>query len=460
MAGSNDANTDWSCYPFQLVADDSRLEFPAAEGAHADQESDTWFIAGELAGATGRSFAFLTIFNKNRPGGTVVADFYTMSLFDCDTGAYGTYTDYDMPPLSVRPDARPKFSAAAGHLDLRYDSGAGMVAWTTCRDEDGELQPYSYRVRLLGVDQAGQSMELDLTVTPTRSPVPVGASTYNGKIICFGQHNTYSYFQTGMVMTGALRWGASSEQVSGNAGHVDRQWFPKYAGGGGTGGDPRARSHEWRTINLNNGVDLSIWRQFDRVKDNALQPFSGVTVSHPDPTVVPECAEDVEVTVNSYVRWPNSIRPLLSPPSPVRFMPDRHRLTCATLQLDLTGEPLVAAPAHGLPIEYMEGPYRYRGTLRGEPVSGFGFYERSLALYRDWELVEVLAARIWWRDDVQPAEPRLVSMVDRVRPLVASGRRKEARELLRGAAAALPSDRAAGCRDVIDALIEALSPDG
>jgi hypothetical protein len=51
-------------------------------------------------------------------------------------------------------------------------------------------------------------------------------------------------------------------------------------------------------------------------------------------------------------------------------------------------------------------------------------------------------------------------MVDRVRPLVASGRRKEARELLRGAAAALPSDRAAGCRDVIDVLIEALSPDG
>jgi hypothetical protein len=40
----------------------------------------------------------------------------------------------------------------------------------------------------------------------------------------------------------------------------------------------------------------------------------------------------------------------------------------------------------------MEGPYRYQGTLRGKPVSGFGFYERSLALYRDWELVDVLAA--------------------------------------------------------------------
>jgi hypothetical protein len=38
----------------------------------------------------------------------------------------------------------------------------------------------------------------------------------------------------------------------------------------------------------------------------------------------------------------------------------------------------------------MEGPYRYQGTFRGEAVSGFAFYERSLALYRDWELADVL----------------------------------------------------------------------
>ena len=104
---------------------DSALDFPAAEGEHADQESDTWFIAGELTATTGRSFAFLTIFNKNRPGGTVVADFYTMALFDCDTGAYGTYTDYDMPPKNMHPDAQPKLSMAAGHLDIHYESRAG-----------------------------------------------------------------------------------------------------------------------------------------------------------------------------------------------------------------------------------------------------------------------------------------------------------------------------------------------
>jgi predicted secreted hydrolase len=443
-------SSDWRRYPFRLVPGDPQLDFPAAEGEHPDQESDTWFIAGRLeATGTDRSFAFLTIFNKNRPGGTVVADFYTMALFDLDTGDYGTYTDYDMPPANLEPGAQRKLDMALGYLDLAYHSGAGTASWTTCRDGDGKLLPYTYRVSLVGEDRSGRPMRLDLAVTPTRAPTPVGASSYNGKIVCFGQSDTYSYFQTGMAMTGTLRWGDVVEQVSGDGGHVDRQWFPRYAGGGGAGGDPRARSHEWRTINFDNGVDLSIWRQFDRTKGNALQPFTGVTMSHPDPAVAPQCAEDVEVTVSSYVRWPETVRPLVPPVASARYLPDRHRITCATLQLDISGEPLVAAPAHGLPIEYMEGPYRYRGTLWGQPVTGFAFNERSLALYRDWELVEVLATTV---ANAQDAAPDLRAAAERLAPLVQAGRRGEAVELLRGLPALENTSLATIISDLIDVL--------
>lgn len=445
--------SDWRSYPFRLVPGDDQLEFPAAEGEHQDQESDTWFIAGQLdAAESDRSFAFLTIFNKNRPGGTVVADFYTMALFDLDTGDYGTFTDYDMPPANMEPGAQRKMTMASGHLDINYHSSAGTASWTTSRNGDGQLLPYTYRVSLVGQDQSGRPMRLDLAVTPTRAPTPVGASTYNGKIVCFGQSDTYSYFQTGMAMTGTLRWGDVVQQVSGASGHVDRQWFPKYAGGGGSGGDPRARSHEWRTINFDNGVDLSIWRQFDRTNGNALQPFTGITTSHPDPAIAPECAEDIEVTVSSYVRWPEAMRPLVRPLAPARYLPDRHRITCATLQLDLVGEPLVAAPAHGLPIEYMEGPYRYRGTMWGEPVTGFAFNERSLALYRDWELVDVLSTTV---ARLIPPEPTLQTMVDQVVPLVAAGRRKDAVELL-FRSAPVENDTLA---KLLDDLIAVLSAD-
>jgi predicted secreted hydrolase len=392
-------SADWRVYPFQLVRGDPQLSFPAAEGNHLDCESDTWFIAGELAADNGRRFAFLTIFNKNRPGQSIVADFYTFALFDLDNGTYGTYTDYDMPPANMQPDARPKMFTDTGHLDMTYDSGAGQVLWRTCRDEQRQFIPYTYDVGLVGIDPGGDVMRLDLHVTPSRAPVPLGGAAYNGKIECFGQAGTYSYFQTGMTMTGTLRWGSVEESVTGNAGHVDRQWFPLIANSGGPDGNVRARSHEWRTINLDNGVDLSIWRQFDRTNHNELQPFSGATTSSGDAD--PEFADDIEVTVTSYVRWPESVSPLVRPPVAARYMPDRHRLTSRKLDLDLVGEPLVAAPAHALPIEYMEGPYRYRGTLRGKPVSGFAFYERSLALYRDWELDDVLAA-------AEPGERELV----------------------------------------------------
>src|SRR5262245_54075528 len=97
-------NRDWRAYPFEWVPGDPQLSLPAAEGNQPDYESDTWFIAGELTAQSGRQFAFLTIFNKNRPGlGDIVADFYTFALFDLDNGEYGTCTDYDMPPANMKP---------------------------------------------------------------------------------------------------------------------------------------------------------------------------------------------------------------------------------------------------------------------------------------------------------------------------------------------------------------------
>jgi predicted secreted hydrolase len=450
-------SSDWRQYPFALVPGSAEFEFPAAEAEHPGCESDTWFLAGELtAERSGRRFAFLTIFNKNRPGGTVVADIYAFALFDLDNGTYGTYTDYDMPPANLRPGVRQKLFTATGHLDMAYESGAGTAVWRTCRDRKKRLVPYTYDVGLAGCDRTGDIMELHLHVTPTRPPVPVGASTYNGRIACFGQDDTHSYFQTGMAMAGTLRWGALNEPVIGTAGHIDRQWFPRYAGGGGTRGDPRARAHEWRTITLDNGVDLSIWRQFDRATGNAVAPFSGATTSH-RAGADPECAEDIEVSVASYVRWPDSIRTLVPPLSAARYMPDRHRITSRKLDLDLTGQPLVPAPAHAMPIEYMEGPYRYRGTLHGRAVTGFAFYERSIALYRDWELVNVLAAAV---ANMRPRPDELVATLATVRALVVSGRRQEAMDyvdtVMRPILDTLPASSAIELKAILDGLITAL----
>lgn len=449
----------WRRYPFDLIPGDEQFRFPAAEACHEDCQSDTWFLAGELtATRSGRRFAFLAIFNKNRPGGSIVADFYTMSLFDLDDGAYATFTDYDMPPANMAPGATPKLSTSTDHLDLAFESRAGRATWKSRRDERGLLVPFTYDVSFVGVDASAAAMGLRLVVSPTRAPAPVGASVYNGRFECLGQPETFSYFHTGMAMVGELTWGGVSEEVSGTAGHVDRQWFPLYVGGGGTGGEQRAISHEWRTIHLDNGVDFVGWRQFDRNRRNALQPFTGATVTYPEPDRVSECVEDVEVDTTSYVRWPVSVRQLVRAPVDARWVPDRHHLSSATLELELTGEPLVPVPAHALPIEYMEGPFRFHGTMRGTPVSGFGISERSLALYRDWELVGVLATAA---EHLEPRSEELVSMVRALGPVVDAGQRHDAlallEETIRPLLDEVPPASRAHVDQVVDDLAVALS---
>lgn len=458
---SDPQSDEWRSYPFELIPGDSEFAFPRAEAVHEHCQSDTWFIAGELTGTkSNRRFCFLTIFNKNRPGGSIVADFYTLALFDLDNGDYATYTDYDMPPKNMAPGAVHKLSASTEQLDIAFACSAGTAVWQTRRDETGQLAPYTYDLALVGTDRSGAAMDLRLGVSPTRAPVPVGASKYNGRFECMGQRETFSYFQTGMLMVGTLSWGDIHEEVRGTAGHIDRQWFPLYAGGGGTDGQQRAISHEWRTIHLDNGVDFVGWRQFDRNQRNTLRPFTGATVTYSEPGRSPECVEDIEVDTTSYVRWPESVRQLMRPPVAVRYMPDRHRLRSAALELELTGEPLVAVPAHALPVEYMEGPFRFVGTMRGQPVSGFGISERSIALYRDWELIDVLAVAA---QNLEPRSDDLVSTIDALRPAVSAGRTDEATDYLENTILPLLDelqvDRGHELYQVAGALVAALSRD-
>ena len=39
-------------------------------------------------------------------------------------------------------------------------------------------------------------------------------------------------------------------------------------------------------------------------------------------------------------------------------------------------------------MEHMIGPARWQGTLAGRALSDGGFFERTLAFYRGWELAD------------------------------------------------------------------------
>ena len=104
----------------------------------------------------------------------------------------------------------------------------------------------------------------------------------------------------------------------------------------------------------------------------------------------------------------------------------------------------------------MEGPYRYRGTLWGKPVTGFAFNERSLAMYRDWELVEVLATTV---ANIEQPGPDLQATVEEVVSLVAAGRRGAAVAALSGIASHQNDLLATLLDDLIAVLSQAESAD-
>ncbi|HEY8516500.1 MAG TPA: secreted hydrolase [Candidatus Binatia bacterium] len=380
----------WKRYPYVIPgADETWFTFPAAEG---DQGTavNTWFIETELRGLrSGRRLALLAIFAASRVPvafTTVRADFYVFSLFNLDDGSYGTTTEFDFPrPLRFRRTHRMRM--ARGVLDLSFDTREGRARWTTRRDAAGAPVPFSYALDLRGRDQQGQRMSAVLDVEVAKPPAPVGGDELRGVKTCCMQLGTFSYFQTGLAVRGRVRWGDFEDEVQGDVGWIDRQFAREHFGRYTDRLNSRHR-HEWRVLHLDNGWDLSVWQQFDAERGDRLVPYSGVTAQGPDGEV--RATTDFRIERLSFVRDPRLVLPRKPLAPGTAFLTDRFHLTVREWDLSVTAEPYVATPAHGMPIEYWNGPVRLIGQMGGRPVSGFGFHERTKLWFRPHELVHVL----------------------------------------------------------------------
>jgi len=379
-------NTSWRTYPYTLSPTDPQLTFPAAEGDQG-AESNTYYVAGRLRGRRTRGeWAFLVIFTFNDVRKRLRADFYTFALFDLASGAYATYSEYDLPrPPRIR--RRYKLAVAPGWLDVAFASAHGTSRWTTRRDAAGKLEPFAYHLSLVGCAAQGRRMAVDLDLDTMKPPLPVGGAEFAGVKTCMGQYGTHSYFQSDVRFRGTLEWGDVRDEVDGDSGWIDRQWTPRHLG---VHSDRRNTGyrHEWRQIHLDNGVEMSVWLHVDRHRTNRPIPFCGVTAAMPDHQV--RATTEFEIERLSYVRDPGLVRPMYSLGRGAAYFADRYRLRVPALDLDLQSEPLVEAPAHQLPVEYWSGPTRVEGAMGGRSVRGFGFHERTLAFTRDFELVDVL----------------------------------------------------------------------
>ncbi|HKY15446.1 MAG TPA: hypothetical protein VJM33_11025 [Microthrixaceae bacterium] len=374
--------TGWNQYPYTLN-DNPLFTFPFIEG-RTTNGTDTWYIQSKVTGAnTGREYAFITIFAKNRINGTVRADVYNFSVFPLDSTEYGSFTATD---IELDTPLNPgKLTAAEGYLDLRWQDGG---TWKTRVDSENRLIPFEYELDLSGADSEGQPMGLVATMVAHEAPAAPGPGPTPGIITINGQGGTGTYFQTGLEISGTLTYDGVTEPVHGTIGHIDRQWFPQYAGAY-MGTYARDHGHDWGSVHLDDNSTLSLWRQYFRPLGNEVEDFSGATRFFPG-TESTEFAPDLTVTPTSFVKWPGSVNTAFAPPAPNRYLMSAHVIDVPSWDLHLAGSPITIAPAHGLPVEYMSGPVNYAGTIAGQPINGFGMSERTMALYRKWELVDVL----------------------------------------------------------------------
>ncbi len=424
----------WKRYPHVIPGTDERwFTFPAAEG-DADWGATTWFIEGRLRGReSGREFAVMAIFALNRitaPFGRILpAGFHVFSLFDLDNGGYGTTTEFDLPrPPRIR--RRFKFAAERGLLDVSFESSAGRSRWTVRRDGGGTPVPFGYALDLVGRDQHGRAMAARLDVETGKPPAPVGGDRLRGVKTCCAQLETFSYFQTGLALRGRLRWGDFEEEVDGDVGWIDRQFAHEHFGAYTDLRNSRHR-HEWRVMHLDNGWDLSAWQQFDAQRGDRLIPFSGVTAQGPAGEV--RATTDFRIERLSFVRDPGAIRAMAPLARGPAWLTDRFHLSVRDWELSVTAEPLVPTPAHGMPIEYWNGPVRLVGTMAGRPVSGVGFHERSKLWHTPHDLVFVLRETLDHLPTNGPSGDEARRIADRVwncDVLLARGDRAGARRLL------------------------------
>ncbi len=428
--GAADTPQPWRTYPFLLVPDDPQLHFPRAEG-YQEMASDTYYVSGVVQGEqTRKQYAFFVIFARLSGFSSASGiDMHLGALFDLAQGGYTTFASYDLPPGRW---FRKRLMVTRGHLGVAWQSPHWKSRLWARYDASGAPVPFGYTLDVCGRDSHNDPIVIDLIVDATKPPQPVGGPVHNGAITVMGQPNTRSYFQS-LRYRGSIRWRGVEEAVQGDIGWIDRQWFPEYVGAySGILAD--RYSHQWAQMSLDNGWELSLWRHFARHERNREVPFSGLTITDPEGRT--SFTDEYRIEPLNYCRDEGYVTPLYAPVQrafgvrgDIRYFLDAYRLHVPSLDLIVTSTPLAHAPAHRMPVDYLTGPTRLEGTMAGRPVSGYGFNERTLGLWRSWELCQALD------DTLRPligetASPALAQTIEKARMAIDAQRNDEARHIL------------------------------
>jgi predicted secreted hydrolase len=226
---------------FAPVKPGQALAFPRDYGAHPDFRTEWWYVTGWLTTAAGKPLGFQVTFFRSR----TEHDPANPSAFAPHQLVIGHAALSD-PALGHlvhdQRSSREGFGLAwakPGDTDIKLDD------WRMLRGPDG-----NYRVTL-----KSSEMTLELTLSPTQSPLLQGENGYSRKGPA-AQHASYYYSLPQLKVTGTAGRAGAAGPVTGTA-WFDHEWSSEAL-------QPEASGWDWVGANLNDGSALTAFQVRNR----------------------------------------------------------------------------------------------------------------------------------------------------------------------------------------------------
>jgi len=336
---------------FQSVTGPCRFSFPEDHGAHPGYRTEWWYYTGNLTATTGERFGFqLTFFRRQlRPSDTLrewpvpASAWRTNQIYL----AHAALTDLG----GQRHVMAEKVSRQGlGMADTETD---GKETRVFLHEWETRITPDAHHLRM-----TDPAFSLDLTLVPTKGPVPHGVDGYSRKGSSPEQASCYYSFPR-MVAKGQISVGTTVYRVSG-LGWMDHEFSTAPLAEGVIGWD-------WFSLQLDDQRELMIYLL--RLETGGLHPASSGTLMGPDGQVTHLVQSDFRTRVTR--RWTSPVTGASYPLDWELALPG-HDLTLQ-LTAALDDQEMITGDSTG--VTYWEGSVSVRGQTGGVPVTGRGYME-------------------------------------------------------------------------------------
>lgn len=319
------------------------FRFPRDHAAHEDYRIEWWYYTGNLAAEDGRRFGYqLTFFrtglNKEpkNPSQWTVRDLYTahFAVSDIDRERHWCF----------QRNSRRGIRQAGAETDQYVVWNGDWKAW---------LEGENHRLQAADGD-----VVIDLTLTPTRSPVLHGEPGLSRKGPSPGNASHYYSF-TRLVTTGTVHVGDAQFRVEGTS-WMDHEFSTSFL-------EPGQLGWDWFSIQLDDGTDLMIYRM--RRDDGSTDPFSSGSTVDPDGVRRHLAAADFHMTPQE--TWKSSATGAVYPVVWEIEIPSLGY----DLQIQAAFEEQEMNTSETTGISYWEGAIEVSGESATGQVSGRGYME-------------------------------------------------------------------------------------